>query len=314
MPGWAEVADAAAWRRLLATAGRSALQQGWAYGAAVAAGGHAVCRLAWRDGETSRAAAQLLRRRLPFGLDVALILRGPIMLTPADALDDDAECRLIRSLVPWIGRAALVWQPDDGHAAARRAGARRVWTGASTVLLDLAPPLAAIRAALDGKWRNMLKRAEAEPLRLAVGTGGWQLDWLVAETERQRRQRGYAGPAAAFTRRLAAAGGAESLCLLAQHRGAPVAGMLLCRHGRSATYQMAATTAEGRRVRAHHRLLWTGIELLKEQGCTTLDLGLADTVTNPGIARFKLGTGAKPLTLASSYLLPPRLGARLRKE
>jgi hypothetical protein len=31
-----------------------------------------------------------------------------------------------------------------------------------------------------------------------------------------------------------------------------------------------------------------------------------DTVTNPGIARFKLGLGGAPLILAGSYLLPWR--------
>jgi hypothetical protein len=316
MHGWSEVAAAATWRRLLATAGRSALQQGWAYGAAIEASGHKVCRLAWQASGTTWALAQLLRRRLPLGLGVVLILRGPIMPgIPTDTGPDaETERRMIRALTPWTGRAPLVWQPDDGRAAPRRADARRVWTGASTVLLDLEPPLAAIRSTLHGKWRHMLKRAEAEPLRLHAGGPGRRLDWLIAETERQRRQRRYAGPTPAFTRYLAEAGEADTLCLVAEHQGSPVAGMLLCRHGQSATYQMAATTTEGRRLRAHHRLLWAGIEALKEQGCTTLDLGLVDTESNPGIARFKLGTGAKPLTLAGSYLLPPRLGGGARPE
>ncbi len=306
MPGWQELSLRSSWCWLLGSAGRIAVQQSWAYGEAVAAAGHAVCRLGWQEGATTRAVLQLHRRRLPLGLTAALVLRGPVWL--AAAPDPTLEDRLMRALAPWTGRTALLWQPDDGSVRGRRAGVRRLWTGASIVLLDLAPPLDRLRAGLDGKWRNMLKAAEGTGLTVRIDRSGPRLDWLVAEAERQRLARGYAGPAPAFTQRLAAASGADCLCLTGEADGTPVAGMLLVRHGPSATYQLGATTALGRRLRAHHRLLWAGIGALKEQGCTTLDLGLVDTVSQPGIARFKLGSGGRPLTLAGSYLLPPRLG------
>lgn len=308
MRGWREIGSAMRWRALLAEAERSALQQSWAYGAAIEAAGHGVVRLAWQAGGTTLALAQLLRRRLPLGLGVVLVLRGPVRFGAVDEPPGHelVEERAMRALAPWAGRAAVVWQPDDGRAAGRRAGMPRVWTGASAVLLDLARPLTELRAGLHGKWRNRLKRAEAAGLRVRAERCGPRLDWLIGETERQRRARGYAAPSPGFTRSLALAGGGEALCLVAEHGGEPVAGMLFIRHGRSATYQMGATTTAGRRLHAHHLLLWTGIERLADAGCATLDLGLADTVTNPGIARFKLGTGGTPLTLAGSYLAPPR--------
>ncbi len=305
MIGWREVTSAATWQALLAAADRSSLQQSWAYGAAVAAAGHGVHRLGRQEAGSLTALVQLLRRPLACGLGFGLVLRGPVWL--AGRPDPRQEERLLCQLLPWIGRQALLWQPDDADAADRRAGARRVWTGASTVLLDLDRPPGALRAALDGKWRNRLVRAEAAPLTLRRCRQGPSLDWLLGETERQRQARGYAGPAPAFTKALAAASGPDALCLTAEHGGNPVAGMLFLRHGRTATWQVGATTAAGRRLGAHHRLLWAGIAALAEAGCTTLDLGLVDTVTSPGIARFKLGTGAAPLTLAGSYFLPPRL-------
>lgn len=308
MQGWREITSSATWQSLLQGAGRSALQQSWAYGVAVEAAGHGVHRLAWQPGAVPLALAQVLHRRLPLGLGVAILLRGPAWLGTAP--DDATIAPLLRALAPWTGRAAVVWQPDDELAAPRRAALRRVWTGPALVRLDLAPPLPHLRSGLAGKWRNRLVRAEAAGLRVQADRAGPRLDWLIAETESQRRARGYAGPAPGFTRILAGASGEDALCLVAERAGKPLAGMLLVRHGRSATYQLGATTAAGRQLSAHHLLLWTGIERLKDSGCTALDLGLVDTVNNPGIARFKLGTGGAALTLAGSYLAPPPLGRR----
>jgi hypothetical protein len=41
---------------------------------------------------------------------------------------------------------------------------------------------------------------------------------------------------------------------------------------------------------------------LKERGVRRVDLGTVDTDQSPGLARFKLGAGGVPLTLAGTYL------------
>lgn len=309
MCGWSEVTEAADWQRLLALAERSALQQAWAYGAAIEMRGHAVCRLVWQQAGERSALAQLVRRRLPVGSGLALLLRGPIWLDGVASVEREASA--LAALARRWRQAVFVWQPDDAEAAGRRAGCRRVWTGSSTVFLDLTPPLEALRCRLHGKWRNMLRAAEAAPLRIETAAGGRHLEWLLAETERQRRERRYAAPGPDFTRNLAmSAGPSAALTLVATRAGQPVAGMLFLRHGGTATYQTGATTADGRALRAHHRLLWQAMTRLKDEGCRWLDLGLVDTVANPGIARFKLGSGAVPMTLAGSYLRPPDLWRR----
>jgi len=296
--------DEPAWRRLLASAEHPALQQSWGYGVAVAGQGHAVVRAVLHDGERCLALAQVVRRRLPCGWGVGLLLRGPVWLEAPDA---ERETVAIDRLRAALGRTLLVWQPDDADAGERRAGWRRVWTGPSTAWLDLTPPAALLRSRLDAKWRNRLVQAEATSMSAIEAVGGSDFEWLVEANERQRLRVGYRGPSAGFIRALAAAGRRGMMALIARHEGAPVAGVLLARHGRAATYYAGVTTAAGRQLRAHHRLLWEGILRLQRAGCTALDLGGIDTVTSPGIARFKLGLGATPLTLAGSYLVAPRL-------
>ena len=293
--------DEPAGGRLLARADRCALQQGWAYGAAVEAQGHGVRRAVLCDGDRCLALAQIVRRRLPLGLDLALLLRGPVWLDAEP--DPEREAAAMAALHAGLGRTLLIWQPDDARGLARRAGWRRIWTGPSTAWLDLRLSEAVLRARLDARWRNRLAGAEAAPMVVMEAGSGPALDWLVEADARQRRARGYRGPSAGFVRALAGSG--AGMTLVARHEGICVAGILLPRHGRAATYHVGVTTDTGRRLCAHHRLLWEGIVRLRREGCTSLDLGGIDTVTRPGIARFKLALGGRPETLAGSYLAAP---------
>ncbi|MEZ5866232.1 MAG: hypothetical protein R3D25_19950 [Geminicoccaceae bacterium] len=72
--------DEPAWRRLLAAADRPALQQSWGYGVAVAGQGHGVARAELRQGGRCLALAQVVRRRLPGGWGIGMLLRGPAWL------------------------------------------------------------------------------------------------------------------------------------------------------------------------------------------------------------------------------------------
>ena len=81
----------------------------------------------------------------------------------------------------------------------------------------------------------------------------------------------------------------------------PIAGILILRHGRGATYAMGWSNAAGRLVNAHYRLLWRAIAELKQRGVTQLDLGGVDTERGAGVARFKLGLNGEVFTLAGSF-------------
>lgn len=276
----------------------------------MAQAGNAVLRVIARRGSEPVALAQVVERRLMSFARVAMLIRGPVWLAPA--LRDELEAELLGALRSRLGRAVLLWSPERPEIGDRLWGLRRVMTGYSTIWVDLSRPREAVRAGLHGKWRNMLRRAEEGSLRIHRARQGPLLDWLLAASERHRQRVGYRGPTPDFVRRLGepGPGGSAQATLLALEGSEPVAGIVLQRHGRSATYLLAGTTPRGRALRAHHLLLWRGIELLQDEGVTALDLGGVDTVRAPGLARFKLGLGGEVATLAGTFLGRPLACAR----
>ncbi len=193
----------------------------------------------------------------------------------------------------------------------RGLGARRMVTGYSSAWIDLRRDEDALRAGLQGKWRNMLKAAEASRLRVEITTGGdpsgqnWSaLDWLMSEYEPFRRKTRFSGPDARLIRALAASAPRKSrpMILQAYDRRRPVAGILILRHGNAATYSVGWTRPEGRTQRAHPLLLWRAVPALREAGVEWFDLGGLFAANAPGVARFKLGMGGDIYTLAGTWL------------
>lgn len=115
--------------------------------------------------------------------------------------------------------------------------------------------------------------------------------------------RSYPGPSPAFLRAMHSASADKSplVVLRALQGGEPVAGVLVLRHGRAATYQVGWTSERGRAVRAHHFLLWQSVLWLVNHGYTGFDLGGINEKT-PGIARFKTRMGGKPFRLAGGFV------------
>jgi lipid II:glycine glycyltransferase (peptidoglycan interpeptide bridge formation enzyme) len=115
--------------------------------------------------------------------------------------------------------------------------------------------------------------------------------------------RNYRGPSPAFLRAIHDASTDTSPLVVhrALHGGKPVAGVLLVRHGRAATYQVGWTSEQGRAVRAHHFLLWQSVLSLVKHGCTGLDLGGINETT-PGITQFKTRMGGEPFRLVGGHV------------
>ena len=295
--------DGRAWHGLLQQAGRCPLQQAWSYGEAIRAQGHEVRRARLVVSGRTVAVAQLAFRRFFRGFGFGLLMRGPVWLEPR-------ACELEPSFMAAIRREChrklVLWSPECMSQEARRGGYRRVLTGYSTIWLDLRRDDTELRAGLDQKWRNMLCRSEEAGLELREVAGGKQLDWLIERNEAHRRKVGYRGPTPDFIRQLGELQPkGHRLALVALEGREPIAGVIVDRHGESATYFAGCTSERGRQLRAHHRLLWRAIQNLRGKGVHWLDLGGIDTEKAGGVARFKLGMGGEPVTLAGSYLMAP---------
>ncbi len=297
------------WDALTRQAGRSSLEQSWAYGVAIeSAQGLRVERgLIGQGGEPLALVQAFCWER--FGLRIARLLRGPIWLI--DPREDPRAAEVYATIARQFRRRRfgdfLFWLPElpdhpKSAAMLRTQGLRPVVTGYSSIWLDLRPPLEDLRAGLHGKWRNALRQAEKAGFDVGVTSNPRRLEQNLQSYDRFRRQKRFAGPSGDLIAALAGHDRKAAVALTARTRGEQVAGVILVRHGKTATYLASWTSDAGRVGQAHNLLLWRGIETLKESGIDWLDLGGVNTESQPGIARFKLGLGGEVFTLAGTYL------------
>lgn len=259
--------------------------------------------------------AQVVLRRFPLLGRVAWLPLGPVWQGAPDLATQTRALRDLAQRMPVTG--ARLWvsvAPDSGaDVAFAAAGHQALGAGRMVARLDLTPGPDHVRRHLHGKWRNALTRGEtASGLRWRQGALPQDPDhWLLRAESDQRRQRGYRGWPVALTLAYARANPGDARLFWAEDETGPLAGVLILRHGTGATYHLGWTSPAGRRAAAHQVLLWQAILWLSAQGVTQLDLGWVDADRTPGLARFKLGTGAQPVRLGRTWLHQPAL-ARLR--
>ncbi|MBY5988685.1 GNAT family N-acetyltransferase [Roseovarius atlanticus] len=279
--------------------GPCALHQHPRYGAAMRAIGADVGWYALTCGARTLGTAQLLRRRLG-PLRLTWLPRGPVLAPDADP---DA------ALLPLPGPSIV--QPDTPGTARlyRSHGYRALLTPAHVAELDLTPDPGTLFTGLHGKWRNRLRAAQSGPLRTHDRPFDPDRDADLLTLDRhQQRARGYRALPPGFTLAFAATHRQATRLFTAHDRAGMLAYLLFLLHGQTATYHIGWATPAARRTHAHTLLMWQAITHLADRGVTRLDLGPIDTETAPGLARFKLGTGAtsRPLGPTLLRLLPHR--------
>lgn len=252
--------------------------------------------------------ALLQSRYLPWLGTFGLISRGPIW---AGIPDSDA----LRACLSACRMPILVNAAAEEARVMRGAGLLQVMTPASVAMLDLTGGDVAMRARMRQKWRNRLVKAERAGIRVQLGPLPDAPDhWLFKAEAAQRRERGYRGLPAELALAFAQATPGSALLVEALLRGQPIAGMIFLRHGAMATYFTGVTTADGREVHAHTRLLAEAASHLARAGCTDLDLGTLDTERAPGLARFKLGSGARAVQLGGTWLFQRHMAGLIRPK
>lgn len=302
------------WDEFYAAAPFATYQQHYAYGEALEEIGVRLHRAQLFDSGRWIGAAQVQTRKV-FGLiTAALILRGPVWAPlDLDASTKAAAIEALRKSLPVSGLYGLIVAPeggpegwnDDGLAAA---GYKRIMSGHHTVMLDLTADEETLRAALNGKWRNRLKAAEKEDIVISpLGKRPEKYAWLIERDEAQQKTSGYHAMPSVITRHYhERAGKGAVIGFAAQKDAERLGGMLFLRHGDNATYHVGWASEAGKAANVHNLLLWNAMRGLKKAGVRTLDLGGADTDANPGIARFKIGTGGRVLSLSGSWSKGPR--------
>ena len=282
------------------------LQQDWAYGSTMLVSGGTVIRAAIQaEGKTVGLAQCVVRRFGNFG-GVALCTRGPLWLAHLSGKDKAHAYRSLRQSLPVKGLRFLFVTPNEPSGEdVGLSPLKRVMTGYSTALLDLTPSMADLRAGLEKRFRHRVGGAEKSDLTVhRVGTNVGQYRWLMDAEQQQRDNRSLQGMPLHFVDAYIASRkqpGHNVLTLRADIGRDRVAGMMFLLHGQAATYQIGWTSDAGRDAHAHNLLLFKGMEALKERGIRSLDMGGINTGRSAGIARFKISTGAKVVTLAGTF-------------
>ncbi|MBN8633481.1 MAG: GNAT family N-acetyltransferase, partial [Rhodobacterales bacterium] len=158
-----------------------------------------------------------------------------------------------------------------------------------------------LRRGMARNWRGHLSRAERSglPVRQA---GLATLDALIAVEARQRSERRYRALPEGFSRALPEG----DLRLWEWREGGELqAAMAFVRHGTSASYHLSWGSAAAREAGAHALMLTLAAGSLWAEGVRWLDLGSVDSERAPGLALFKLGTGASLRRLGSTMLVLP---------
>lgn len=213
-----------------------------------------------------------------------------------------------------------VWHGEVGEAERRHAMRRLArWPGVTVVtpeeeirgrgLIPLVTPMhhavwrlgPELRCGMARNWRGHLSKAERA--RLMVRPAGRQtLDALIRAEARQRVNRRYRALPEGFTRALPDA----ALRIWDWHAGGELqAAMAFVRHGASASYHLGWGSGVARAVGVHSLMLTRAAEALWAEGVRWLDLGSVDSERAPGLARFKLGTGASLRRLGPTLLVLP---------
>lgn len=256
------------------------LQQSEVFNAALARLGRAPARLPLPDGP-----AFVMHR---FGLSLAT--------RPRDCPQSYAA--LARKRIRLINS-------ESEDASLSDLGYRQILQPAHIAELQLSPHEAALRAAMQPKWRRSLARFEADlPASSTLGHRAFDPEkdaWLLTAEAKQARARRYRSYPAALTLAMSQASPKALRLFTLSQDNRPQAAMLFVLHGLRATYHIGWTSPEGRDQGAHWLLMWKAMRELPARRITELELGLIDTDEGAPLARFKLGSGARSRSLGGTW-------------
>lgn len=158
-----------------------------------------------------------------------------------------------------------------------------------------------LRVGMARNWRGHLSQAERAGLRVTRGDAR-TLEALMAAEAVQRVRRRYLALPQGFSRVLPQ----DALRIWEwRQAGRMQAAMCFIVHGTSASYHLSWGSDAARGAGVHGLMLVRAAEALWVEGVRWLDLGSVDTERAPGLARFKLGTGAELRRLGATCLVLP---------
>lgn len=219
-----------------------------------------------------------------------LVSRGPVW---DEDVTEGEQRQALRRLARWPGLTLVT--PEAPVAGF---GLIPLVTPMHHAIWDLGPDL---RAGMARNWRGHLAKAERSGLRIKRGDRR-ALEALIRAEAAQRVTRRYQALPQAFSLALPEA----ALRIWEWRQGGEMqAAMCFVVHGRSANYHLSWGSEMARAAGVHGLMLARAAEALRAERVRWLDLGSVDSERAPGLALFKLGTGALLRRLGATCLVLP---------
>lgn len=317
--------NSATWQHHLEQADRYALTQDWHYGDAKTLSEKVdICRLVISDhtGEPV-ALAQLLIKKIGLFFKVAKLTRGPILLSAKLYEKRELERRKLLSLEALRGfsirrlwllfyicpeiHSATNLEKDVERLGFQRTNEKKI----GSAILDLTWEEERMFSNLNGKWRNLLRKAMKEGSRVRKLNGAdLPIELIVSTYNKLKAEKNFTGisnnllqcmlTSPALSKNIYAYITFE--CRVEEKAGETPSGLLIAiDHGHVCSYFVGYSDAEGRRKNVNYLLLWEAILEAKGRGQTIFDLGGLNENTPPGVARFKRGLNGVEYELLGGF-------------
>ncbi len=160
--------------------------------------------------------------------------------------------------------------------------------------INLQLSLEMLRANLDSKWRNLLKKAEGfvdkdSSLTVWMSTQPDDYQKLILLYEQFMQKKDFQGLPMNLLKAYenCCENEYKPMCFFLQQAGEIVSAVLIARYGSDAVYLVGINNDIGRKLCGNYLLLWRAIETLKVQGVLNFDLGGFDDLRTPQITHFK---------------------------
>lgn len=300
------------WNAVVAGMDSLSLMQTWEFAEAKARTAKwRASRAVFLRGTEIVGAVQCVIRELP------LIERGLVWVNRAplfaDGLGEDAETRIAvldelrrywtEKKKMYLRMAPPFRASESNYSLLERAGYTRALTtdGWASDLLDLTMTEDALRKNLDGKWRNMLSKAERSGVTSEIGSTPELMAELMGDYEVLLARIGPdASLSPALLRELQSLLPADRkmVVLAGRQAGRKLGSILISVYGDTCMYLVGAVNEDGRKLNANYHLIWSAIREMKRRGFKRFDLGgVHPEHTPPGVLHFKRGVGGTPYRL-----------------
>ena len=317
--------DSAAWEHQLKKADSYALTQDWTYGDAKTLSDKVdICRVVISDDKGQPIAlAQLLIKKIGLFLKIAKLTRGPVLLGADLYEETELERRKLLSIEALRGFSirrlwVLFYIYPEIHSSAKletdveRLGFKRTnEIKIGSAILNLTWNDEQIFSNLNGKWRNLLRKAMKEGSEVQKFNGAaLPTERIVSTYNILKAEKNFTGisnnllqcmlTSPTLSKNIYAYMTFE--CRGEEKAGKAPSGLLIAvDHGQVCSYLIGYSDADGRRKNVNYLLLWEAILDAKGRGQTIFDLGGLNENTPPGIARFKRGLNGAEYELLGGF-------------